>query len=100
MDLLLVVFLSGLTVALLKLIDNYRARDKYPPSPTVPSTAPAPIILSPGFGVPDIVADHAIGLCGASSAEHPAYTSSSDCHFAHGSVDTGACGDAGGSGHH
>jgi hypothetical protein len=89
MYLLLVVLLSGLTAALVKLIDNYRGRDKYPPLPTIPNTAPAPIILSPGFGVPDIVADHAIGLCGANSAGLAAYTSSPDCHFAHGSVDYG-----------
>jgi hypothetical protein len=80
----MMVFLTALAVALLKLADYYRSRDKYPPLPSVPAD---PVDTSPIF------TQYLIQT--AMNANAPGLETPGHCHSAHGSLDIRYGGESG-----
>ena len=92
MELVLFVFLGELGVGLLKAVDWYRSRDRFPPLPAVPTDNPVWIL-------PDTAT-----LSDFVPSSHDASPSGQDapanCDSGQGLIDAGHCGDIGGSSQH
>lgn len=93
MEVALLVFLTLLAAGLLKFINAYRSRDKYPPLPTVPRETTVSVLLDPST-----LTLTGCSSLGADTTGHHAYVSCDS--GGHGVSGSGHCGDGGGGSHH
>jgi hypothetical protein len=92
MELVLFVFLGVLGVGLLRAVDWYRSRDRFPPLPAVSTDNPV-LILPDAATLSDFVpSSHDASPFGQGA---PA-----NCNSGQGLIDAGHCGDFGGSSQH